>query len=190
MKNNRYFAAVKSRLLQVFLPSTVFSLAALPSVALAGEHCDAIGQVSGWVKTVNLNETTQSGFVKLKIRVGGEVFFKRTGVIIGETTSQSIDPNTGLPVTTLDHSMFFGSLIRLQTSNDQAVLVPTGKLEGGIPGAYCEFNVTETISEAAGTRRLRSLSNDRHNITAEGVVSFCSDNNSNEYALSGTVCLD
>lgn len=164
---------------------TAFTIANA-ALADADNSCSEIGHVSGWVKTINLNESMQTGFVKLDIQVDGEIFFKRKGVIIGQIVDQGFN-ELGLPTSTLEHNMYFGKGIRLETAGDKATLIPTGKLENGIP---CEFNVVEMIMDATGTRRLKGLSNDQHNIIATGTVSFCSDNNANTFDLAGTVCIN
>lgn len=150
---------------------------------LASDEC-TIGDVSGWVHTTNLSNVLQSGVIKLVIEVDGEIYFKRKGVIIGQITYQGSNED-GLPTASLEHDIFFGFGNRMETFNDRAVLIPT-KFENGIP---CEFDVSEVISEAIGTKRLKHLSNDEHEIFADGSVSFCSDKNKNKFELSGTVCI-
>ena len=152
--------------------------------AMAESQCEGeSASVSGWVKTINLGPTTQTGFIHLRIKPKGKPFFDETGAIVGQVVSGP-DANGQ---STLEHTAYFGQLNRLYTHNDQATLVPTGKLENGQP---CEFFASEVITQATGTRSLRPLTNTEHNIMAEGTVSFCSDNNNNEFVLSGTACID
>ena len=151
-----------------------------------------LATVSGSVTTINLSAENQLGVVELTLTdEQGETLFSRHGGIIGEVVEpaapngESID---GVPVfqSLLNHAMFFGHFTRLKTSGDVALAVPTGKMLGDIP---CEFLVSETITSAEGSRRLRKLSNDYHAIVATGTLSFCLDNNSNEFQLSGVACL-
>lgn len=171
---------------KLYLFASFISALIVTQPIMADETCNKVGNVRGSIRSVNLSDKIQTGTVTLAIHVNHRPYYFNKGRIIGRTVAQGIDSNTGQPYAIMEHNMFFGWQTILATSNDQALLVPT-RFENGVP---CAFNVTEKVTEAIGTNRLRSLSNDKHAVIAKGSISFCSDNNRNSFKLSGTVCLD
>ncbi len=171
---------------KILLFATFLTALIVTQLTMAADSCNKVGQVSGQIHTVNLNDKVQTGSIMLMIKVNHRPYYFNKGRIIGRTVAQGIDSNTGQPYAIMEHNMFFGWQTVLATSNDQAMLTPTAFFNG----APCAFNVTEKITEAIGTDRLRALSNDMHQVTAQGSISFCPGNNRNSLQLSGTVCLD
>ncbi len=171
---------------KIYLFAIFISTLIVTQLSLADDTCNKVGKVSGRIRTTNLSDKIQNGTIRMKIKVGHRPYFFKKGRIIGRTVAQGIDTNTGQPFAIMEHNMFFGWRTILATSNDQALLTPT-RFQNGVP---CAFDVTEKITAAIGTNRLRSLSNNTHEVVAKGSISFCSDNNRNTFKLSGTVCLD
>lgn len=146
------------------------------NVAAGGDECKSLTSVYGTVDTVNVSETIQVGTIHLKlINEKGDVKYEEDGAIVGRVTSS--DPETG--ASTLDHHIFFTDGSTIETTDDQAQLIPPFT-------SPCSFNVVETINNFWGTKEFKRASG---NIYANGTISFCEGSNGNHFDLSGTVCL-
>ena len=171
---------------KIYLFATLISALVVTQLTMAADSCNKVGHVSGRIDTTNISDKVQTGSVMLMVKVNHRPFYFNKGRIIGRTVEQGVDSDTGQPYAIMEHNMFFGWQTILATSNDQAIFTPTHFING----APCAFDVTEKITEAIGTDRLKSLSNSEHEVIAKGSVSFCPGSNHNSFKLSGTVCLD
>jgi hypothetical protein len=169
-----------------YLSTALISALFFSQAALAGDTCNKVGHVSGHIHTVNISDKIQSGAIKLKIKVDGQPYFYKRGTIIGRIVGQGIDSDSGAPFLLANHNMFLGWRTIVATSNDYALLTPTGFHNG----APCAFDVVEKMTSAVGSGKLKPISNNTHNVIAKGSISFCPFKNRNTFELSGTVCLD
>jgi hypothetical protein len=155
-------------------------------ITFAGGTCSKVGQVSGHIKSVNISDKIQSGSIMLKINVDGRPFFYNRGKFIGRIVAQGVDANSGKPYAFVNHNAFLGWRTVIATSNDYALMTPT-RFHNGTP---CAFDVVEEITNAVGSGKLKTLTNNTHSVVAKGSLSFCPFQNLNTLKLSGTVCLD
>ncbi len=143
--------------------------------AAAADGCDRTGQVSGWIKTTSLTPLLQYGTTEVTITAkNGKTLYSNQGVIIGQ-----VDPSDN---TRLDHSVFFADGTRLETTGDRVISF--------VPVSDCLIEVTELITDVWANRKLKRLSNDRHEVYAKGTLDFCGPVSENKLELSGIVCID
>lgn len=166
---------------------TLFTTAAFSAFSafstVHASECEKTGQISGRIITVNASETLEYGVTRISIERKGKLFYAGQGVVIGQVVGKQ---DNGLPI--LNQTVYLSDGSRIRTEGNLIEhMIPTGKLENGVP---CEFTVLERITRAEATRKLEKLDDDGHNVEARGVASVCSDNNRNDFVLSGTVCFD
>jgi len=164
----------KARLLTASL--IVAAAAGFSSAALA-ETCLP---VSGAVNTVNTSLLTQEGTIDLVVsNADGNVVMNETGALNGVITGAG-----AFGQTILSHTAKFtrGGFV---TIGDEAFITGVRAVDDqNIP---CSFFVTETITNmASGSGFFSSIT--RAHIVAEGFVSFCVQENANQFALSGQLC--
>lgn len=154
------------------------ALLTLPLAANA-DDCSAHGTLTGQVKTVNFSQELQYGVAAVHIEKNGKTFYEGQGVIIGQVVGQQ---DNGLPI--LNHTIYFADGSKIRTFED--------KVESLLPAdaSGCRFTATERLTSAKGRKKLRRLTNDEHDVLAEGTVSYCPDEPRNELTLSGTVCIN
>lgn len=131
--------------------------------------------VAGSVTMQNVTQSTQIGNIDLIVSNEQDVVFEDAGTLIGNIT----DPDT-YPII-LSHVAKFSKGNHFVTNGDQAYLIPTN-----IP---CKFQAYEQITEIAGGTKFFKDVTDVY-IQANGYVSYCPDDNMNEFELSGSVCFE
>jgi hypothetical protein len=162
------------------LPTLGLILLAVPVASYAAGECREKGHITGHVNTVNLGLELQYGIATVHIEKNEKTFYEGEGVIIGQAATVGGD---GLP-TSLNHTIFFSDGKRLNTYGDA---VDPSSIEWK---DSCHFEVTETITNAEGTKKLNQLTSDNHDISVEGTVGICPDDPRNSFGLSGYVCFD
>jgi len=139
--------------------------------------------VSGYVSTQNVTQTTQVGSIDLVIKSQVDpydVVFEGTGNLVGNITSFP-ETSPSDPIL-LSHVAKFPKGNSFVTNGDEAYLWPKG--EDG-----CLFDANETIKEiAGGTRFFKDVTNVK--IQAYGEVSYCPQANMNWFSLDGEVCFE
>ena len=184
---------------------SIFSLCLLlPSLAVAEEEpsCDDVGgtayAVMGEVNTENVSDLVQIGSIVLTLtnKDSGDVEFSEEGLLIGTITGSN------MVKTFLSHHAEFSPGNMFTTRGDEAIPTPpfvrrfleddNGNVvldDNGAP-IPCSFFITETLTDIekaskffAKTRKVKQA------IVAEGWVSRCPDDNTNEFVLSGEACL-
>ncbi len=153
-------------------------LLTLPLAANA-DDCSAHGNLTGQIKTVNFSQQLQYGIAAVHIEKNGQTFYQGQGVIIGQVVDQQ---DNGLPA--LNHTIYFADGSKIRTFGD--------KVESLLPAdaSGCRFTATERLTSAKGRKKLRRLTNDEHDVLAQGTISYCPDDPRNELTLSGTVCIN
>lgn len=165
-----------------FLPTFGLVLLAFPMISHADRDCERRGEISGYVETVNLNEQLQYGIAAIHLEKRGKTFFEGEGVVIGQVVGSYIKEGYPEPLPLLNHTIYFPNGTKLRTFGD--------KVESLIPTGVCTFDAVEKITTAKGTKKLRKLEDDGHQILAIGTVSYCPDDPRNSFKLEGTVCFD
>lgn len=159
-------------------------LIAASSLAVA-ETCY---NVSGQVDTTNITQTLQIGNVYIELQQGGNLAFDAEGSITGIITGSD-----GFLTTYLTHAVKFPQGESFVTENDQATLVfdaygsPIRKYDD--QGNPCSYNMRQTISKISKGNKF--FKNTTHvDVIADGWVSYCPDENTNHFELSGTLCVE
>ena len=180
----------------IFL-AVAFLITSAPTPAT---QCKDYGEMSGTVNTINVTEQLQYGIIDITITKAGREFYSNKGVIIGQVTTDpplvfQNEQGQLVQQSSIDHMIFFADGVKMETEGDVGTIIlfdplnptPLNVDENGKP---CAFLASELITKAWGNKKLKKLSNDQHDVIAEGSVSFCSFDNHNEFELSGTVCFN
>ena len=133
------------------------------------------GFVSGTVSTQNISETQQAGTINMKLtknQENGKVLFEQSGTVFGTITGQTEKGPT------LSHVITFADGNIIVTFGDQATFL--------YPTSNFSFVVNEVISNFWGTGVFKRATG---TIDADGSISVPPCENSNQFELSGTVCL-
>jgi hypothetical protein len=171
------------------MKSIVVATAVLAPSFLVGysgvTYAEVCYNVSGTVTTQNVTQATQIGDIDIDISEmlnPDKVVFEDTGALVGNIT----DPTYPIE---LSHSARFPKGNSFVTSGDVAIIDFDNPLEFDSVIGACSWRVTEYITKiAGGTRFFRDATD--VDIEAVGSVSYCPDNNINEFMLSGMVCFD
>jgi len=165
-------------------PSALLVLATTlcSSPAAFSETCYSVG---GKVKTVNLNESIQSGTIKIDLtNASGDEIFISKGQLNGYITG-AVSYTTIL----LKHVATLKDGSSFETSDDVAELDLT------VPRAYdengpCSFYVKEHITNITmGTGFFDDV--ESVDIMADGYISYClQDKYENKFVLSGEICVN
>jgi hypothetical protein len=130
----------------------------------------------GVVSTMNVSSSKQVGHMCLTMQDdAGRVVFEDCGALIGMVTEAD---GQGMP-SKLSHTLIFDMKQGLQTSGDTLLYA--------VPLSACSFQVGESLTRlnwGSGVFQGGSL-----NVRADGVLSYCPDDNKNTLALSGEACM-
>ncbi len=143
---------------------------------------EACYDVGGTVTTENVTSTLQMGNIDLALSEDGDTVFSKTGSLIGNITSAP-----GVGIILLSHKARFPKGDSFVTEADKAVIV--GIRDTLADGTPCSFYIHETISSIVkGTNLFKNVTSVE--MSADGYISHCPDENMNYFKLSGKLCVE
>ena len=172
------------------MKSKLFAITLLTSAAITGYSSTSFAEicydVGGVVNTKNATSTLQIGNISIALsNAGTGEVFNDTGPLIGNITGTD-----GFGATLLSHKATFTAGNLFVTSGDKAELAfpyVRATLEDGV--TPCSFWIHETINNIVkGNGLFGNVTSIK--VFADGYISYCPNENENQFNLSGEICVD